>query len=135
MSVDEIGRNLILIGRLKKPLGTLMTIRGKWHYPDARGKDDSLRFAVTHVDGHRLAEPLEFDVAQVEVNTKSGKKAIPPYERQKQLDGAEWTLKAYETGSLLISPPIGPDGKEAVAEQAAYYTRPFTSKIVGVLQP
>ena len=134
VSVDEIGKNLILIGRLKKPLGTLVTIRGKWSYPDIRIKDYSLRFTVTHVDGQELNDPLEFNVNQLAVVTKDGSPAIPPDKRHKQLVGVEWTLRAYETGNLHI---ISPEAfrNDPVPSAAPYYFRTFTSEINGVLQP
>jgi hypothetical protein len=134
ISVDEIGKNLILIGRLKKPLGTLMTIRGKWSYPDTNVKDYSLRFTVTHIDDQKLADPVEFNVAQLKVVTKSDSNAIPPYKRHKELVGVEWTLRAYETGRLHIMSEqsyLNDPSPSAVP----YYYKTFTSEINGVLQP
>ena len=134
ISVDEIGKNLILIGRLKKPLGTLMTIRGKWSYPDGRVKDYSLRFTVTHVDGQELPEPVEFNVAQLKVVTKAGSNAIPSYESHKQLVGVEWTLRAYETGSLYV---VSEEAyrNEPTPSALPYWFDRFTPEINGVLQP
>jgi hypothetical protein len=134
ISVDEIGKNLILIGRLKKPLGTLMTIRGKWSYPDTNVKDYSLRFTVTQVDGEMLKEPLEFNVRQLTVVTKVGSPAIPPYERHKELVGVEWTLRAYETGFLNIG-CLEAYWNNPALRGRPYYFRTFTSEINGVLQP
>lgn len=133
VSVDEIGKNLILIGRLKKPLGTLLTVRGKWSYPHSRVKDYSLRFTVTHLDGQKLRDPIEYNVSQLMVVTKDGSPAIPPRKRHEQLVGVEWTLRAYETGFLHI---VSPEAfqNDPVPGGLPYYFDTFTSEINGVLQ-
>ena len=132
IAVDSIGKDTILVGRLKKPIGTLMMMRGKWSYPDERAKDYSLRFTVSHVDDRVLDQPLEFNVNQIDVFTKQGDNALPPYEQHKQLVGVEWTLSAYETGTIEMTP--GDFWKGSQPRAAPYYFRPFTSKVRGVLQ-
>lgn len=133
VSVDEIDKGLVLIGRLGKPLGTLMTVKGKWSYPEEPVKDGSLRFTVSHVDGKELGKPVELNVKQLDVVTKKGSKAIPSYDGHARLAGKEWTLRAYETGSIEIMP----EGyfNETPAFARPYYFRDFTSKLTGVLQP
>src|SRR5262245_53336621 len=51
VNVDEIGGSVVLIGRLGKPLGEKMTVRGQWVPAPQRAKDNSPRFNVTEVDG------------------------------------------------------------------------------------
>jgi hypothetical protein len=51
INVEDIGDSVILIGRLGKPLGTKMKMRGLWSMPEAVQKDNSPRFTVTHIDG------------------------------------------------------------------------------------
>lgn len=137
ISVEELGKTADLIGRLGKPLGSWVTIKGKWALPDRRVKDYSLKFTVTHVNDVKLKQPVEFNVAQVSVANSRGESVIPKHENQKQLDGQTWTLKAYETGEFHITPPeyYKAIGVEPGSMQEAYYTRPFTSRIDGVLQP
>lgn len=137
ISVDDLGKTAELVGRLGKPLGTWVTIKGKWALPDGRVKDYSLRFAVTYVNDVKLKQPVEFNVAQVSVANSRGESVIPERKNQIQLDGQTWTLKAYETGELHFSPP---EYYEAIglvpgSMQEAYWTRPFISEIHGVLEP
>lgn len=133
VSVDEIDKSLVLIGRLRKPLGTLMTVRGKWSYPEEPAKDSSLRFTVSHLDGKELGKPVEFNVRQLDVVTKKGSKAIPSYDGHPRLAGKEWTLRAYETGSIEMIPEEY--FKETPPHAVPYYFDTFTSKLTGVLQP
>ena len=133
VSVDEVDKHLLLVGRLKKPLGTLMTITGKWSYPKGTVKDYSLRFTVDLVDGRKLDRPVEFNVAQLRVLTKNRDSAIPPYERHRELVGKEWTIRGFETGSIELIPEDY--FNETPPYAVPYYFRPFTSKITGVLQP
>lgn len=135
VSVDDLGKGAVLIGRLKKPLGTMMSIQGKWHYPSINVKDYSLRFTVTQVDGMPIDRPVEFNIDQLSVVNKDGQTAIPEDKRRKDLDGIEWKLRAYESGrfdevpleywrELKVAPPAFP-----------YWFDVFTSQVNGVLQP
>jgi len=131
VSVDEVGNGLIPIGRLQKPLGTLMTVRGTWSLPKYVANDNSLRFTVTHVDGTKLADPVEFNVEQTKIVTKDyGRPVRDRHDRS--LDGVAWTLRAFETGSVELMP------KEYFSETlpfaVPYYYRDFTSRLNGILQ-
>jgi hypothetical protein len=63
---------------------------------------------------------------------------LPNFEGQRKLDGRTWTLKAYETGELHITPP---EYYEAIGtvpgsmQEAYWNVDKFVSKIHGVLQP
>lgn len=138
VSVEEIGKTADLIGRLGKPLGTMVTIKGKWALPNRAVKSYSLRFTVTEVNGAQLEKPLEFDIAQIIAVDSRGKSIMPKSENCRKVDGQTWTLKAYETGRFHITPPeydkaigIVPGSRGA----EPYYFDTFTSEIVGVLQP
>jgi hypothetical protein len=132
-SVDEVGKHLTLIGRLGKPLGTMMTVRGKWSYPKELVKDGSLRFTVSHVNDQPLGQPFEFNIRQLAVVTKNGTSAIPTSrEGGAKLAGTEWTIRAYESGSVEIIP--ADFWKETAPYARPYYFRDFTSKLNGVLQ-
>ena len=133
VSVDDIGEGVILVGRLKKPLGTMMTVRGKWSFPREEVKDYSLRFTISHVDGQKLKKPVELHVAQVNVVTKSGKDAIPPHDEHKQLDGMQWTIRAYETGKINHIPEDYWKELGEFLPQMPYWYREFTSELNGVL--
>jgi hypothetical protein len=139
VSVEDIGTKVTLVGRLGQPLGTMMEVQGTWSYPRQRPgeppvKDDSLRFRVSQVNGKKLPQPVEFNVAQIEAATRTGKNAIPKFEELKMLDGIAWTLQAYETGRFhhvpedywkkLGTAPPGPPS----------WPRIFTSELVGVVQ-
>lgn len=135
VSVDDLGKTAELIGRLGKPLGRWVTIKGKWALPVSREKPSGLKFTVTHVSDTKLEKPVEFDVALVKVVDRRGNDATPKEEDEDKFDGRTWTLKGYETGEFHITPPeyyreIGSDpGLMAKPD----YLRAFTSRIEGVL--
>lgn len=136
VSVDDLGKTADLIGRLGKPLGTWVTIKGKWALPVSREKPSGLKFTVTHVSDTKLEKPVEFDVALVNVVDRRGNDATPKEEDEDKFDGRTWTLKGYETGEFHITPPeyyaaIG----ATVRPQPPSWIRRFTSEIIGVLQP
>lgn len=128
INVDDIGKSVTLIGRLGKPLGTRMEIRGRWSTPEFPVKDDSPRFTVTHIDGKKIDKPVEFNIGQIEAKIRdkaaNPQDAIPNYKEWDSLEGQEWTMTAYETGYFSWD-----DG----TNQVAYYTRPFTSMIEAVV--
>lgn len=136
VSVDDLGKSAELIGRLGKPLGTWVTIKGKWALPKAVVKEYSPRFMATHVDGAKLEKPVEFNIGQVEAVDSSGKSVMPKPENRRKLDGQTWTLEAYESGEFHITPPEYYEAIGVVpgSVQTPYYFGKFTSEIVGVLQ-
>jgi hypothetical protein len=137
VSVEELGKTADLIGRLGKPLGTWVTIKGKWALPKEIVKDFSLRFTVTHVDGAKLAKPIEFHVAQVHAVDQRGKSVTPEFKNRNEFNGRTWTLTAYETGEFHVTPPeyYKAIGIEPGSVQEPPWTRPITPEIHGVLQP
>ncbi len=129
INVDDIGTKVTLVGRLGQPLGKMMKLRGSWKYPDGLAKDYSLRFTVTEVNDHKLATPVEFNIAQIKARTEDDKDAIPEYKREKDLDGVAWTLNAYETGRFSVVPQRG------FSVALPYWQRAFTSEVVGTVAP
>jgi hypothetical protein len=137
VSVADVGTKVELIGRLGPPLGTMMTVQGRWGYPDqSHGptKDYALLFTATHVNGAKLAKPAVFRVGRVTACDKQGKDVIPPYEQHKRLDGVSWTLRAYETGRFTRTPGEFWEELGQVIPASPYADR-FASELVGVLQP
>lgn len=131
ISVDEIGTSVVLVGRLGVPLGKKMEVSGYWHFPVPDAKDASIRFTVTTVNGKKLAKPIEFNHEQLDFSNREHRNVIPAFKGRRELDGQTWTLSAYETGSIQIIPDE--DGVESPV-QVPYYTRPFTSQLVGIVQ-
>ena len=129
INVDDIGTKVTLVGRLGQPLGKMMKLRGSWKYPNGVMKDDSLWFTVTAVNGHKLATPVEFNIAQISARTDDDKDAIPEYKHQKDLDGVAWTVNAYETGRFSAIPQHG------FSVALPYWQRTFTSEVVGTVAP
>lgn len=93
---DEIGTEAQILGRLGKPMDTMITVRGVWHSaPIAPAKPDiRLRFQVTEVDGRPLSTPIEFVEGLVTVYGKRKPKARV---------GDVWELRAFETGQFRNS--------------------------------
>lgn len=136
ISVDDLGKTAELIGRLGKPLGTWMTIKGKWALPKEVVKDFSLRFTVTHMNGEKLEEPIEFRLDQIRAVDRRGNSVMPEFKDRNRFDGRTWTLTAYETGRIHVTPPeyYKAIGIEPGSVQEPPRTRPITSEIHGVLQ-
>ena len=138
VSVDDLGKTAELIGRLGKPLGTWVTVKGTWALPVPDAKDDSLRFTVTYVNGAKLKKPVEFDVALVQAVDRRGNDVTPKFENRDKFDGQAWTLKAYETGRFHVAPPEYDKAIGIVPgsmQEPYWIRRPFTPEIHGVLQP
>jgi hypothetical protein len=135
VSVDDLGKTAELVGRLGKPLGTWVMIKGKWALPVSREKPSGLKFTVTHVSDTKLEKPVEFDVALVNVVDRRGNDATPNWEDRNKFDGQTWTLKGYETGEFHITPPeyYREIGSAPGLMAKPDYLRAFTSRIDGVL--
>lgn len=135
VSVDDLGKTAELIGRLGKPLGTWVTIKGTWALPISSAKPSGLKFTVTHVSDTKLEKPVEFDVALVKVVDRRGNDVTPKFENRKKFDGRTWMLKGYETGRFHIEPVEYDAAIGAQVSQRPDWIKPFSSEIVGILQP
>ena len=113
-----------------------MEMSGNWHFPASPDvKDGSIRFSVTTVNGKKLANPIEFNHEQLHFTDREHRNVIPEYKAQRKLDGQTWTLIAYETGSIEIIPDeYGDESPVFPVVGLPYYTRPFTSQLIGVVQ-
>ncbi len=136
ISVDEIGRSILLVGRLGVPIGEKMEISGHWHFPKVpQPKDASLRFSVTSVNGSKLKEPIQFNHAQLHVTDSERRNVIPEFKRHHELENQVWTLTAYETGIIQIVPNESQTKfPEFPIAAMPYYTEPFTSQLVAILK-
>ena len=128
----DLVQTVKVIGRLGRPLGTMLTVQGTWHYPDDRVKDYSLRFTITHIDSRPLKSPIELNVAQVRAFTRDRNNAIPGYEHHRALAGVSWTLRAFETGRFNLEP--AEFWKATGMGATAYYADTFESELVGIVQ-
>lgn len=132
--VEEIGKTVVLIGRLGVPLGEKMEVSGYWQVPKYEGKAESTRFVVSTVNGTQLPKPLPFDYYQLDLSDTERRKIVVDRKAQRALDGQRWTLTAYETGRIHITPnEQGSKSPVFLSVQMPQYTRPFTSELVGVL--
>ena len=134
ISTERIGGDIELTGYLGKVLGTTVEVSGQWHYPASDGKDYSIRFTVKSLDGMTLANPVEFNVAQLRIADDSGMNQIPDYKHHKQLEGKQWTFMAYETGRITVSPKWYDKSHVPGSIAAPYYTKPFTPILVGRIE-
>ncbi len=129
--IDQIGREVRLIGRLGHPLGEMMTVEGSWGGPKGLEKESSLRFFVSSVDGKPLENPVEFYVERVNARNKSGAKVTPA-------SGDRWTMHAFETGDYFGAVPKKYTDElhkpEQAASQAPAWHWQFSAKLIGILQ-
>lgn len=133
VSVEDIGTKVILVGRLGEPIGTMMDVKGTWVIPKEIVKDNSPRFQISHVNGKEIQKAVEFHINQMTTETKDNKSALPKFDEWEKLDGVTWTLRAYETGSIHITPAEywKERGKGVPARPRM---QPFTSQLVGLIQ-
>lgn len=140
IDASKIGRSVTLIGRLGKPLAQTMQIMGTWVADKVPGAPP--RFSVRQVDGVKLDQPVVFYKGQLFVTTKrlpivAGKEyfdAYADYQKTASLIGEEWTIRAYETGYIGLTP------NESKAKKPVWpvtdtppWSRAFTSTIIANL--
>jgi hypothetical protein len=90
----EIGSTVQIIGRLGKPMGTLMSLRGQWRMPSNTPKPPALEFHVTHVDGQRLSNEVVFYKCVVTAFNQKHK-------HHHEADGVVWEMQALEEGRFV----------------------------------
>lgn len=125
---DEIGTRVQILGRLGKPMGTMMSVHGVWQRRVGREKPAAgLEFHATEVDNRRLPQPVVFLPELVVVHRSVN---IVPEE------GAVWELRAFETGRFrnieaihwkeFFDGPVSPPdwGQQSV----------FVSELTGVIK-
>lgn len=91
---SDLPNKAVIVGRLGKPMGTLVNIRGMWTTRERRD-EPTLVFLVTHVEGRLLQEPVRFSW----IDSFSPTGAIPPPARDRErAEGIEWEMRAWESG-------------------------------------
>jgi hypothetical protein len=101
---EDIPDRVQIIGSLGRPLGEMVTIRGKWWDPGRRTKgpppkDMTPRFRVTEVNGERLVERVTFRRELIRpVDVGGGNRAPDPE------DGATWELRGVQMGGFRYVP-------------------------------
>jgi len=111
---QDIPKTAQIVGRLGHPLGSLVTVRGRWISPGTSVKD-RLQFHVELVNGKQPDEPVKLDemqVGKVFPLQKSGRKAGPGETWDWQFrwggdksppipkDGEKWEMMGVETGAF-----------------------------------
>src|SRR5262245_17379325 len=78
ISIDDIPQWVQIIGRLGKPLGEAVTVRGQWEQPPGRAKVNALRFIILSVNGIKPEKPVWFHRRYVNVDRGSLEPKIEP---------------------------------------------------------
>ncbi len=93
MAVDckDIPRKVAITGKLGRPLGELVTIRGRWTAP-TRSKPGGPVFRVEEIDGKVLDAPVEFDRVSPILESKGH--PTPQV-------GDAWEVRGVETGGFV----------------------------------
>jgi hypothetical protein len=111
VNAADLLKDVQIIGTLGRPLGALVTIRGKWRRGD--GKSASSVFVASSVDGKPLADTAEFSDYEMKPFWQTGKSvhteneewdwkvvsradAKPPEPRV----GEEWEVMGAESGTI-----------------------------------
>ena len=143
--VRPIGQAVTLIGRLGRPLGTKLQLRGRWKLRQVSRVPNYIqspfRFVVFEVDGNQLAESVEFGHDQIkaeflkwsaEDQAADPKRTNAMPSELEQLNGKEWVMTAYETGRFIAA-PMEHEGKRVFPVVYAVDFNRFRSRIVGVV--
>ncbi len=98
---QDIGKKVRIIGRLGKPMGERLKVKGEWREPSEVTKPNGLHFLVTHVDGTELAEPVEFpeDLVDVKLLGDSNLSWIK-WKKKQPVAGEVWEFRGYELGQF-----------------------------------
>jgi hypothetical protein len=102
VSASDIPDKVKIIGIFGRPLGELLTIRGKWVAPGLR-KDGNLRFQVIDVDGRPSKDEVELLHWGTILQVHPGRKGRGPN------PGDKWDWKYDFNGSM--SSPLPTDGE------------------------
>jgi hypothetical protein len=133
LNVSDLDTDYELIGRFGHPLGTMLTIKGTWGYPDQSNgptKVYDLQFRITEINGIPHTPPLVLDVWSVHVIDKQRQSLIPTHENHRDLNGVTWELRAFETGRYSCMPKEYNDFRGPVAMRQS---PPFISELVGYM--
>jgi len=133
LNVSDLGTEYELIGRLGHPLGTMLTIKGTWGYPDQSNgptKVYDLQLSITEIDGTARKHPLILDVWSVHVIDKQRRSLIPSHEKHRDLNGVTWEFRAFETGRHSSMPQEYYKFQGPIAMRKS---PPFVSELVGYM--
>jgi hypothetical protein len=133
LNVSDLNTEYELVGRCGHPLGTMLTIKGTWGYPDQSNgptKVYDLQFSITEIDGVPRKHPLILDVWAVHVIDKQRRSLIPPHEKHRDLNGVAWELRAFETGRHSCMPKEYYDFRGPIAMRQS---PSFMSELVGYM--
>ena len=135
VDVRSLGKDIAVIGRLGKPLGTMISVEGTWGFPDQSAgptKDYSVQFTIHTANGANLKTPVTLSYRSVQIEDKHGKSLIPPHKHHKELDGQSWKLRVFETARFTRIPLEYWNHRGGAVTMP--YTPPFDSVIRGFMQ-
>lgn len=116
---SEIGHRVQIVSDLGKPLGELMTIRGRWIEPPPEVyKDNPWEFVVTVVDGIKLNPPVRLKKHYLSYLGRSYAEELDPLPHPddiKRVGSEVWELRGYEA-AFYGGPPPAPAWKEYVQQ-------------------
>ena len=95
ISFDELATTYRIIGRLGKPLGEFVTVRGMWEENKENVKFGSLTMRITHIDGRECDRNLVYHLRDVYSDTV---KSVRPSHQDR------WEIRGYETIEFTGTP-------------------------------
>jgi len=131
VTLDQLDRDVILIGKLHRPLGTLLTLKGVAVDVDLPEKslEEGLHFRVQQIDGEAHQSIIEI---RVQPYSRWDTPAIPKKYSlgkapSKPKAGQYYELRGYETGSYVGVPPDAYKGARIARPTATvhYFTTRF----------
>lgn len=113
VTASDLISRVPVIGKLNRPMGTIVTIRGK--YVDISAPNaptwHGMGFRVTHIDGMKLANAIDYHSLELLTSVFTRSLLSPVFAVNLKttlgatvMDGDEWELKGYEGGHLFDMP-------------------------------
>ncbi len=92
---QDLGKKYDIIGKLGKPMGATIKVKGKWRDPSDVTKSSGLHFLVTQIDGKELAEPVEFPEGLVDVKLFADGHWTE-WKKMQPVAGEVWEFRGHE---------------------------------------
>jgi hypothetical protein len=135
ISYKDIYKEVEIIGKLGRPLGELLNVRGKWARAKDQSKPSGPVFQVTHLEGKRLASAVEFAVM-----TPVGRPSMgfaKPSDLNAEPSSVEWEVRGHEIGHGVFgfSESALEEARVAPAARAASFSIDFSYVSARVYEP
>lgn len=123
--VSKLGTKYRLLGKLQKPLGTVVTVQGLVVDGPFKGHEGGPNIRIQRIDGRATQEHI-----QIKLNADSDDPGIAQLEL-----GRTYELKGYETGKFVGLPNGAPGPENGGATTGFYFSHSFNVITIKRFEP